>query len=332
MEQQELISTGVADIATSLGIAPEHEEKVAAPDAPESEAEAPVEGEDAPPAENQDGEEAQPEEGAEQPPIEVAPPPKSWGKDTHEIWAKIPPDAQAQILKREEQMLDGLAAYKEYSQVGKAMNDVISPYRPMLQAAGLDDAKAVAVLLQAHYRLTHGSPESRKSAYLQLGRSMGFVPQAQAGDGQQGAAPVDQEARQALQVIQQHLRNQEAARLNATRQQVTQEFEAFAKDAPFIDDVATEVVAFINAGDDLKIAYEKAVWANPVTRAKEQARLDKEREQKLKEKTRAAAEAARKAKAGNVRGRDTERAPTGPLGKMEDTMRETLREIESRAH
>lgn len=327
MEQQELIESGVADIAASLGVQPAQDEPppeaVAADDAQGGEM--PPEGEAPPPDD-------QPPEGEEAPPAAAsAPPPGSWSKDTHEIWAKLPPEAQAQILKREEQMLDGLAQYKEHQAIGKALNDVISPYRPMIQAAGLDDAKAVAVLLQAHYRLTQGAPESRRAAYLQLGRDLGFV-QHNAPQGGQAGQPVDHEARQALAAIQQQLAQLQAHEHAQLRQSVTKEFEAFAKDKPFIDDIAAEMVAFIDAGDDLQSAYDKAVWANPTTRAKEQARLQKEAEAKLKEKTRLEVERAQKAKAGNVRNRDTGRTPTEPLGRMEDTMRETLREIQARTH
>jgi hypothetical protein len=79
-------------------------------------------------------------------------------------------------------------------------------------------------------------------------------------------------------------------------------------------------------------AYERAIHANPVTRAKEQDRLRQETEAKLKEKAKAEVAKARSATAANVRGRDTMMTPTEPLGKIEDTMREKLREIKARAH
>jgi len=52
------------------------------------------------------------------------------------------------------------------------------------------------------------------------------------------------------------------------------EVNAFASDPahPFFDEVADDIVAFVRAGDSLSKAYEKAVWANPVTREKEIAR------------------------------------------------------------
>jgi hypothetical protein len=81
----------------------------------------------------------------------------------------------------------------------------------------------------------------------------------------------------------------------------------------------------------LKDAYERAVYANPVTRQKEIARLQTEADTKLREKSKNEAEAARKAARTNVRSRDTRRTPTEPLGTMDETMKSTLSEIRSRA-
>ena len=330
MEQQELIDSGVADIASSLNLG--SDDKGTPPlDEPEAAAPPPDEGAPAAPAE---GDQPPPAEGEEPPPaVDAIPPPKSWAKETHEIWAKVPPEAQKMFLQREEQMLRGLSEYREYHGLGKSINEVISPYRPMIQAAGIDDAKAIATLLNAHYRLTQGPLESRRATYEQLGRDLGFAPQS-AAQGQPNERPVDQEARQRLERLEHQLMERQRGELNQLRQTVTKEFEDFAKDKPYIDDVAPEMVAFINAGATLQDAYDRAIYANPVTRAKELSRLQKESEEKLKEKTRAAVDKAKGATAANVRGRDTTQAPTGPKGKFldDETLRQELREIQARTH
>ena len=101
---------------------------------------------------------------------------------------------------------------------------------------------------------------------------------------------------------------------------------------PYFNDVADDIIPFLNAGASLQDAYDKAVWANPVTRAKEQARLKTEAEKSLRERSKTEAHAAAKASSANVRNRDTRKAPTEPVGKMEDTMKETLADIKARAH
>ena len=331
MEQQDLIDSGVSEIAASLNLGGSDDKGTPALDEPDTAA--PPSESDSPTDESQDGEAAPPAEGEE--PLaaapEVVPPPKSWAKDTHEVWAKMPPEAQKYVMQREEQMLSGLAQYREYHSVGKAINDVISPYRPMIQAAGLDDAKAVATLLNAHYRLTQGPLDQRRATYAQLGRDLGFLPQSQ-GE-QPNEMPVDQEARQRLERLEHQLTQRQQQEMNQLRQTVTKEFEDFAKDKPYVDEVAQEMVAFINAGASLADSYERAVYANPVTRAKELARLQKESEDKIKANTRAAVDKARGATAANVKGRDTTRTPTESRGKLldEGQMLNDLREIRERA-
>lgn len=326
MEQQELIESGVADIASSMGFA---EDKEAAPVLD------PPAGDEAPPDDKQpdDVPAAEPHEGDEAPPDEspeVIPPPKSWAKDTHEIWSKVPPEAQKQFIHREEQMLAGIEQYREFHGLGKSLNDVIAPYRPMLAASGTDPAKAVAVLLNANYRLTQGSAEARKQAFIQLGASLGIIPAQNVPQ----EPPAVREMRERLERLEGSLTQRQQQAMEEHRVKVSSDVQEFSKTAPYFDEVADDIVAYINAGHDLKAAYDKAVWANPITRAKEQARIQTEAQAKAREKAKGEVQAARRSTAANVRGRDTARSLTEPKGKFLDerTMTEDLREIKARAH
>ncbi len=120
------------------------------------------------------------------------------------------------------------------------------------------------------------------------------------------------------------------ATLQETRSRVEKEVEAFASEHPLFDEVAEDLVPFLNAGMSLEDAYEKAIWANPVTRDKEMDRLAKEKEAKQLEAAKEKTAKAKKAKSANVSSRDTEKAPTGTLGTMEDTLRDTYRDIQQR--
>ena len=100
----------------------------------------------------------------------------------------------------------------------------------------------------------------------------------------------------------------------------------------FFDEVSEQIVPLINSGYSLEDAYQNAIWLNPVTRQKEIDRAAKEAESKALEEAKKEAEKARKAKSANVRGRDTSRTPTEATGTMEDTLRETFREIQNRSH
>ena len=103
---------------------------------------------------------------------------------------------------------------------------------------------------------------------------------------------------------------------------------------PYYQEIERDIATLLKAGysQSLQDAYERAVFANPVTRAKEVARLQTAEAAKVKENLRLDGLKARKAASANVRPRDTASAPTEPVGSMEDSIRSTLREIRERPH
>lgn len=340
MEQQELISGGVQDIASSLGLGAGEdpsEKSLPEKDVPEGEDPPAVEG-DPPP--DGDGEQAPPAkgepppaDGAEAPPADgQIPPPQSWAKSQHEVWAKMPREAQEYYTQREKQMLEGMEQYREFHGLGKAMKEVVTPYIPMIQSSGLDPAKAVAVLLQANYRLTNGPVESRRQAFLELGTSLGLIQQQGGQAGQQPAIPPELKAR--IDRMEQQMTNAQREQYIARRAEVEKSVTQFWETHPLAEEVADDMLIYLGAGVPIATAYEKAVFANPATREKELARLQKEAKAKAEEKARESLEKARKATAANVRGRDTTRSPTEPKGKFldEGSMMEDLRDIQSRSH
>lgn len=282
------------------------------------------------------------------PVVEDSPPPKSWAKETHEIWKTLSPEARKQVELREKQVLDGLSQYKEHNDFGKSMREAFAPYKAMIQAQGVDEVKATQFLLNAHYKLSSGTPQERAAHFAQLAKSYNIdLPQGQTE--QQQIDPAVKTLQEELGQIRSALTQREQADLSAARARVSSEVNAFASitdpegnlipnpEHPYFEEVADYTAVFIQAGDDLKTAYEKAVWANPVTRAKEQARLLKESEANLRAKGSAEAAAAKKASSTNVRTRDTGRSPTGNVGKLfgaehEAEMRETVRKANSRTH
>jgi len=283
------------------------------------------------------------EQVAEQPAAPITPeqlaalePPKSWEKDMHPYWSKTDRKVQEYYLKREKQMLDGLEQYKQDAQYAKPFREVLTPYQQMLQSLNMPPQQAVDALFKAHMRLTTGTPEARRQAYLDLGKNLQIpLEQLQAAQAQQ--APVDpklQELEQKFSAIEYQLTQRQQAELKAAQDVATKEVEAFASDAkahPYFDEVATDIAAFVAQGKTLPDAYEMAVWANPVTRQKEIARVQTEHETKLKETARLEALPKKRAAGVNVRAQESGRTPTEPLGTLEDTIRATNREIRGRA-
>ena len=267
---------------------------------------------------------------------QARPAPKSWAKEKHEVWAKMPPEAQDYYLQREQQMHEGISAYKGDAEFGKQLKSVFEPYRPMLQAAGASEVQAVKFLLDAHARLSTAPAPEKAALFAKLAQDYGIDL---SGVAQQVASPADphiKSLQDRLDMLQSTITTREQAALQEAQQKVMMEVEAFSKDPAnaYFDDVADDIATIIRGapGTTLKDAYEKAIWANPVTRAKEQAKQTAELEKKLRENARLDALKASKAASTTVRSRDTRSTPTEPLGTMDDTMRSALAAIKSRAH
>lgn len=314
-----------ADSGFDIGAAMDTVASAMVPDpAPEAAAETPVE--DALDVSDTETPVSEPET----PPVRQ--PPKSWAKDKHEIWSKLPPDAQDYYEQREKQMLDGLEQYKGDATYARQLKEVVTPYKAMLESMGVSETDAVKYLLNAQYQLTHGTESQRKAAYERIGAELGFVTQQ--ASQQAPVDPVVKQLQDKLDRIESELTAKQQAELQTARSKANSEVEAFASDAAnlYFNEVAQDMVPFIKQGLPLKDAYDRAVWANPATRAKEQARLQTEATAKLKEKAKPEVEAARRAASTNVRGAESRREPTEPTGSMEDTMKQTLQNIKRRVN
>lgn len=329
------VEEAAAGIAADLFGSSEPEEKV---DAPE---ETPEISEVADPTETAEASDP----ASLEKPVVTAPvvraPPKSWAKETHELWTKIDPKAQEYVELREKQMLDGIEQYKEHFAFGKTMKDVITPYKALIASQGIDEAKAVGVLMNAHYKMSSLPPAERASYFAMLAKNYGVdLGQIRQPQQQEDETPAIRALREKFERREQADAERDRQQAARVRQSTEADVIAFAeaKDEkgqalhPYFDEVGDDIVTFINAGLSLPDAYAKAIRANPVTYEKEVARLRTETETQLREKAKREAEAARKASSTNVRSRDTGRSPTEPLGKMEDTMRATLAAIKSRTH
>lgn len=305
------LDAGVADIATGLGLGGGEDDR-AEQDAGEATA-----------GDGEASSEVQkPDDQANVTEQATKAPPQSWAKEKHELWASLPPEAQDYYEQREKQMLDGLEQYKEAANYARAMDQAIAPYRQDFQAAGVDEITGIRSLIEHHRAITQGSLEQRQQAFIQIGIASGLIPK-------EGQAQPDPQV-QALRQEMEQLKHAEVQRQQQYQQQVqskvTQDVEAFAAEHEHFDDVAEEIVAFIKTGMDLQAAYDKAVWANPATRAKEIAKqVQADTERKRKE-----AEAAKKASSANVRASSRTRVSGDPIGSWDDTMNETLTAIKNR--
>lgn len=259
--------------------------------------------------------------------------PKTWPKEMHQYWLSTPKEVQKYWREREEQMMRGLEQYRNNASYGESIRKVLDPYSRHLSAANINEADMVGRLMNAHWRLTQGIDSERRAAYEELGRNLGFIQDAVENNKNASITPEVTQALDRISRIENTLSAENNIRLEQARVAASKDVEAFASDTkahPHFDEVADDIVHFINKGETLEEAYDSAVWKNKVTRAKEIARVQTDHEAKFKENARLAVLPKKKAASVNIKSRETNAAQTEPLGSMDDTLKGTLRSIRER--
>ena len=309
------------------------------------------EGDDLP--ELAEGDSAEPAEGGEEPAETPAPseptdeeppaatatepqlaPPKTWRPEAAAKWQTLPPEVQREVLKREDDIFRGIEGYKADAEIGKSVQRILSPYMPMLQAAGLRPLDQVEGLMKAHHALATGTPEQKSLLFQRLAQDYGVSLENLSGE-QPFVDPQVAALQSQLAGLQSRLMEREAREADAARQALQEELNTFASDPAhqYFDEVAGDIAALLRAGaaSSLADAYEKAVWTNPATRAKEQARLTAESEASKAAEAKRKIEEARKASSVNVTTRPKAVSAAAPVGSIDDTLNATLAAIRSRA-
>lgn len=266
--------------------------------------------------------------------------PKAWKPEMHEHFSKLPPEVQAYVEQREAEVEAGFKAAGEDTRYGKTMKETLAPYEALLTAQGVKDhGFAVKTLMNAHYILSTEQGPKRAEFFARLAKNYGVdlnaAVAAAAASGQQQAeeTPAMRELRERTERLENDRRQDLSRQFETLKAQSAAEVEAFASDPAhaYFKEVADEVVLLLqNPKITLEKAYEMAVYANPVTRAKELARLQKDAEEKTRKEAEEKAAAAEKARGTKVKGDERERASPDILGSIEDTMRSTYRNIQNR--
>lgn len=261
-------------------------------------------------------------------------PPKTWRKEALEQWNALPEVVKAEVLKREEDIFRGLETYRADATFGKSLKSVLDPYLPILQQYNIDPAAQVANLMQAHHTLALGAPEQKVAFMRQLAQEYGIDLGELSGAGAPFVDPAVDALQKELQAVKSTLSARERAEAQQRMQSIQTEIEQFASDPAneHFDTVANDIAALLKAGTakDLKDAYEKAVWANPVTRAKLVAKQQADAAAQAKAEAAKRAAAAKSASSVVVRAKPSSASGTAPIGSMDDTMQETLAAIQAR--
>ncbi len=327
---EEIVGTGEVEFDMSAGVSDISESLFGTSEAAPGEGEG-LEGVAAPEAGESAPQDAAPAPEAAAPVAEVPPPPRTWKPEVAAKWAAIDPEVRQEILRREENIFQGIEAYKSRAEFGDRFQRTLQPYMQTLQQYNLDPLQQVGNLLQAHHILSLGTPEQKQMMFARIAADYGINTGGETPyvDPQVAALQRD------LQNLQSRLSSREQSEAANIRAGLQREIETFAADPAhvYFNEVANDIAGLLKSGvaRDLKDAYERAVWANPVTRSKEQARVAAETAKKSAEEAAARAAAAKKATSANVQSSAKAASGTAPRGTIEDTMQATLAAIRSRA-
>lgn len=252
------------------------------------------------------------------------------------MWEKLDDATRDIVLKREEDFHKGLETYKGDAAYGKQFRDVVAPYEPFLQQAGITDpVMGVKQLLNAHVQLSNSDENARTEFMKNLIHTYRIDP-AKLGVTQAAEENVDPKYTALEKQVRDLTASQQAernAKANELRSSINNDVAAFWADTvahPYADEVAEDMALLLaNPKLSLQDAYERAVRANPATWAKEETRLREETEKKLRAEAKVKADAAKKSR-GTVVTNAGEKASTVPVGSIDDTMRETYAKIANR--
>lgn len=289
-----------------------------------------------PPVDERTPEQVAADEAAAHPPTgDINQMPKSWKAGLATDYAALPESVKQEIHRREENFFKGLEARQPAVNFAVQMDEAIRPFASILQAQKATPQQAVNYLFSAYSVLTQGTPAQRIQAIQHFmkesGTTFDALSQAEnlAASEQAFEDPAVKALRDELNGVKSQLTERDKAAQADLKARAEREFDDFISKNPDAAKVMDDMVPLLRAGLSLKDAYDKAIWANPVTRelklkaeADAKAAANKKAEQEKADKAKAASRATVRT---NSRG-----GPTAPLGTIDDTMSEVLANIKAR--
>lgn len=261
--------------------------------------------------------------------------PSSWTAAAKAEFAKANPVIQQEVLRREQQMHNGIAQYRDAANYGTEIHKALAPYNATIQQLGVTPAAAIDAMFKVDHALRYGSPQDKLQQISDLARNYG-VDLSNGVPAQVAIDPNVQYLQTQLQTTQQQLQQIQSAHETRQQSELNSQIEAAKVGRPHFEALRNEMAVLIQAaaarGEELPLpeAYDRALWASPTHRTEMLAQQHAEREAEAAKqraeataKAAAAAAAAKAASSINVQRRGTLQAQ-GAVGTMHDTAREAL--------
>jgi hypothetical protein len=277
-------------------------------------------------------------------------PPPGWSPQSKAAFASLPPHVQADIVKREGEVNQGLAKLRDYKdlepfanlakQSGTTLVAAFQSYKAAEDLLAKDFAGGVTQL-GAHYGYQH--PVQIAAAVLRvhpqqlvaaLQGGQAAAPQGQPAQPAPQPHPEIQRLEQQLNAVSSAVAARQRAEQEAALRQSSSIVERFFADPTnlYAHDVQSEILELVERDQNrfsdpqgaLQRAYQEAVWRNPTVRAqliKEQAQREAEAKREAAQKQAQVAARARQA-SRSITGSPS--AGTGSADVPADNLRDEL--------
>lgn len=206
--------------------------------------------------------------------------PASWTPKARETWAKLPPEARAEVAKREAEINTALKQSAAARQGMQELNRVMEPYRASLIAAGVQNPfQAIDTLFRTESTLRHGNNYEKAKTIANLIsqygvdiRSLDDILAGQPAKAQGGNSELEALLEQRLAPVNQFLQQQQRAQQQAefqSQQSATASVAKFSEKAEFINEVRMDMADLLDMAAargqqmSLEDAYNKACALNP---------------------------------------------------------------------
>lgn len=269
--------------------------------------------------------------------------PSTWKPQVRNEWANLSPTIRAEIHRREADFQNGQAQLLPDARLGSEIKRATEPYRMLIESTYGTPDRAMSAFLQTAAALQMGSNSQKLQTIVGLSQQFGIDLSAlsQPGSPQPQQQPF---ADPRIDQLLAHQRQQEEQRQANEQRQVEGVANSWIseKDAagnpkrPYIGDVIQEMSMLIPQikqthphlahAQILEQAYDRAVWANPDTRAALQGAQQSELQAKATADNQARIAQAKRAASVNVPRRASTPTPAKP-GSLEETLTSTAREL-----
>lgn len=297
---------------------------------------------------------AQQSAGIEPAPVAPEPPstdrdinraPSTWKPQVRNEWANLSPSIRAEIHRREADFQNGQAQLLPDARLGSEIKRAAEPYRMLIESNYGSADKAMAAFLQTAAALQMGSQTQKLQTIVGLSQQFGIDLSAlsQPGSPQPQQQPqtfadprVDQLLAHQRQQEEQWQANEQRQVEGVANSWINEKDAAGNPKRPYIGDVIQEMSMLIPQikqthphlahAQILEQAYDRAVWANPDTRAALQGAQQSELQAKATADNQVRIAQAKRAASVNVPRRASTPTPAKP-GSLEETLTSTAREL-----